>query len=179
MTEAAELSKGNLQRRKRDRIGALRHAVLAMRNRVIGLRLWYLRRMKKMDLGEGVKISLRANLDMTNPRGVHIGSGTYVAFHAVVFSHDMSRLVHTDTYIGRNCFIGAHAIIMPGVRIGDECIVGSGAVVTKDIPSGCIVGGNPARLIRTGIRTRQYGILEDIYQEIIAREAEERRQAVQ
>lgn len=141
-----------------------------LRTALIDLRLWYLRRVQKMDIGRNVKISLRANLDTTNPRGVHIGDGTYIAFHAVIFTHDMSRVIHTNTYVGRNCFIGAHAIIMPGVRVGDECIVGSGSVVTKDVPPGSIVAGNPAKVVRSGIRTGQWGILVDAFEEAVAME---------
>ena len=48
---------------------------------------------------------------------------------------------------------------MPGVTIGDEVIVGSGAVVTKDVPSNCIVAGNPAKIIKEGIHTTKYGKL--------------------
>jgi len=116
-----------------------------------------------MDIHRTVKISLRANLDLTNPSGVHIDEGTYVAFHAVVLTHDMSRLLMVDTYIGKNCFIGAYSIIMPGVRIGDECVVGSGSVVTSDIPSNSVVAGNPAKIINSGIRTGRWGIREDLY----------------
>lgn len=58
----------------------------------------------------------------------------------------------TNTYIGDRCFIAMNAIIMPGVKIGRECIVGAGSVVTKDVPDHCIVAGNPAKIIRTGIR---------------------------
>ncbi len=141
---------------------------------VIGLHVLFYRRVLGVDIGKGVKISLRARIDFTNPRGVHIGDGTYVAFDSVIFAHDMSRLLHTDTYIGKNCFVGAQAIIMPGVRVGDSCIIGSGAVVTKDVPSGSIVAGNPARIIRSGIRTVQYGILEDIYMRRIEAEKAER-----
>lgn len=46
--------------------------------------------------------------------------------------------------IGNNCFIGADAKLMPGVIIEDNCIVGAGAVVTKSVPKGSIVAGNPA-----------------------------------
>lgn len=62
-----------------------------------------------------------------------------------------------DTYIGDKCFVGANAIIMCGLKIGNEVVVGAGSVVTKDVPSNCIVVGNPARIIRTGIHTRKYG----------------------
>ena len=117
----------------------------------------------EMDIHPTVKLSLKANLDLTNPSGVHIDEGTYIAFHAVVLAHDMSRLLMTDTYIGRNCFIGAYSIVMPGIRIGNECIVGSGSVVTVDVPSHSVVAGNPAKIIRSGIRTRKWGILEDAY----------------
>ena len=49
--------------------------------------------------------------------------------------------------IGSDVFVGAGATIMPGVRIGDRCVVAAGSVVTKSVPDGSVVGGNPARLI--------------------------------
>ena len=57
-----------------------------------------------------------------------------------------------DTYIGKRCFIAVNATILSGVQIGDEVIVGAGAVVTKDVPSNVIVAGNPAKIIREKIR---------------------------
>ncbi len=50
--------------------------------------------------------------------------------------------------IGNNCWIGAGAIIVPGVTIGDRTTIGAGAVVTKDIPSDCVAAGNPARVVK-------------------------------
>jgi maltose O-acetyltransferase len=50
--------------------------------------------------------------------------------------------------IGDNSFIGQRVIILPGVKIGRDVIVGAGAVVTRDVPDYAIVGGNPARVIR-------------------------------
>jgi len=137
--------------------------ILFFRESLIGMRLWFFRKIMKMDIHPTVKISLKANLDLTNPRGIHIDEDTYIAFHAVILAHDMSRLLMTDTYIGRNCFIGAYSIIMPGITVGDECIVGSGSVVTDDVPSHSIVAGNPAKIIRSGIRTRKWGILENAH----------------
>lgn len=125
-----------------------------------------------MDIHPTAKVSLKANLDQTNPTGVHVGAGTYIAFHAVILAHDMSRLVMTDTYVGKNCFVGAYSIVMPGIRIGDECIVGSGSVVTGDVPSNSVVAGNPAKIIRSGIRTRQWGVLEEAYAKATRDEAE-------
>lgn len=106
-----------------------------------------------------VLISSSAIIDKANPGGVYIGEYSYLAGDVLVLAHDMCRQLHTKTSIGKRCFIGARAIIMPGVKIGDEVVVGSGAVVTKDVPSNCIIAGNPARIIKQGIHTNNYGII--------------------
>lgn len=49
-------------------------------------------------------------------------------------------------HIGRDVWIGGGAIILPGITIGDEAVVGAGSVVTRDVPAGAIVRGNPARI---------------------------------
>lgn len=115
------------------------------------------RYLYKADLKPSVRLSRSTIIDKVNPQGVHIDDYTYLAADAIVFAHDFSRSMHSDTYIGKKCFIGARAIIMCGVKIGDEVVVGSGAIVTKDVPSNCIVAGNPARIIREGIHTNKYG----------------------
>ncbi len=51
-------------------------------------------------------------------------------------------------HIGRNCWIGAGAIILPGVTIGDNAVIGAGSVVTKDIPPNVVAVGNPCRVLR-------------------------------
>lgn len=51
-------------------------------------------------------------------------------------------------HIGRNCWICAGATILPGVTIGDNCVIGAGSVVTRDIPANSFAAGNPARVIR-------------------------------
>jgi acetyltransferase-like isoleucine patch superfamily enzyme len=51
--------------------------------------------------------------------------------------------------IGKNVWIGSNATILPGVTIGDGSIVAAGAVVTKDVPPNTVVGGVPARIIKT------------------------------
>ena len=125
--------------------------------RLLAIRMKYMlyTGIYKMDIDPSARISFGARLDKTNPQGVHIGKESYVASGAIVFAHDFSRGIHKDTYIGCRCFIGANAIIMCGVRIGDEVVVG--AIVTKDVPSNCIVAGNPAKSIRDGIKTKKFG----------------------
>ena len=112
-----------------------------------------------MDIGEGAEISLTAKLDKTNPRGVHIGAYTAVNFEAVILSHDFVNNTHRDTWIGDRCHIGARAIVMPGVRIGHSSIVAVASVVMRDVPDGCIVAGNPARVIEKGIVTGKWGVM--------------------
>ncbi len=130
---------------------------LPVQRMINGIRMLVLRRFWGMTISSTAKISLRAKLDVTYPRGVHVGNWSWVAFGAVILTHDRTRGIFTDTVIGDNCFIGAHSIVMPGVRIGDGCVVGAGAVVVKDVPAGSIVGGNPAKVLRTDITVGKYG----------------------
>lgn len=60
-------------------------------------------------------------------------------------------------HIGNNVWIGAGAIVLPGVSIGDNSVIGAGSVVTKDIPSGVVAVGNPCRILREiGEKDRMY-----------------------
>lgn len=113
-----------------------------------------------MNIDSTARISFGAKLDKTNPKGVFIGEGTYVASGAIIFTHDFSRGIRGDTKIGRKCFIGANSIIMAGISIGDEVIVGSGSIVTKNVESNCIIAGNPAKIIRKEIKTDVFGQLK-------------------
>lgn len=112
-----------------------------------------------MNISPTAKICLNAKLDKTNPHGINIGDESFCAGGAVIFTHDFCKGLRGDTFIGKKCFIGTNAIIMCGVKIGDSVIVGSGAVVTKDVPDNVIVAGNPARIIKNNITTTKYGKL--------------------
>ncbi len=125
------------------------------------LRHFYLVRVYGMDIAKTARISWQAHLDKTFPRGIHVGDESYCASGSLVLTHDFSRNIHTHTRIGRRCFVGAGAIILPGAVIGDSVIIGAGAVVTKDVPSGCVVAGNPARILRSGIHTGRFGRIEE------------------
>jgi len=61
--------------------------------------------------------------------------------------HDWSKVAMRPVVIGSRCWIGARAIILKGVRIGDGAIVGAGSVVTRDVPAWSVVAGNPARVV--------------------------------
>ena len=128
---------------------------------VMRLKWYYFAKFWGMDIHPTVGFSTTAWFDRTNPKGVHIGEESYIAFGATVLTHDLTRGLYLHTRVGRRCFIGARSIIMPGVTIGDECIVGAGSVVTKDVPSRSLVGGNPAKIIRSDIKIiSRYGRME-------------------
>ncbi len=129
-----------------------------LREVAVALQRQYLVRVWKMDIGEGTTVSLSAKLDKTNPRGIHIGRYSAVAFGAAILTHDWVNGVTRDVRIGDNCFIGAHAIILPGVTIGDNCIVAAASVVARDVPSGSLVAGNPARVVEHHVQTTRYGV---------------------
>ena len=127
---------------------------------VITLKHLFLTKFYGMNISSTARISFRTKLDKTNPKGIFIGDESYIASGAIIFSHDFSRNLKANTHIGSRCFIGANAIIMVGIRIGDEVIIGAGSLVTKDVPSNSIAVGNPARVIKSGIHTKRFGKLD-------------------
>ena len=86
--------------------------------------------------------------------GIVIGDDTIFAPGVKIISanHDPANLhlwkKEKPIVIGKNCWIGANAIILPGVELGDNVIVGAGAVVTKSFSANCAVVGNPANIIK-------------------------------
>lgn len=110
-----------------------------------------------MDIHPSCELSFSAKLDRTFPGGVHVGEYSYLAFESRVLCHDRTRGLRLHTRIGKNCFIGGRSLIMPGVEIGDGSVVGAGSVVTKSVPAGSVVAGNPARVLRSDVTVGQYG----------------------
>ena len=129
-----------------------------LREIVLAIRRQYLQRVWQMEIGEGTAISGSAKLDKTNPRGIHIGRYSVVTFGAAILTHDYVNNRHRDTRVGDNCFIGAHAIVLPGVTIGNGCIVAAASVVARDVPAGSLVAGNPARIVEHDVKTTHYGV---------------------
>lgn len=138
----------------------------------IRMRLWgilsgiiphYYRSVLKMDIGKNVVIARTALLDKNvNPRGIHVGDNTWILRNAIVLAHDHCRGKNGkgamfDTYIGKNCVIGVNSIVLPGVTIGDHCVVAAGSVVTKNTPPCSVVAGNPAKVVRMGVLVSDAG----------------------
>jgi len=128
-----------------------------LRNFLVTAKRWTLQNLWGMDIHPTAEMSLSARFDKTFPKGIHVGAYTYVAFQACILTHDRTRGLYCNTRIGKNCFIGGRAIILPGIEIGDGCVVGAGSVVTKSVPAGCVVAGNPARIVRPDMKVGRYG----------------------
>lgn len=77
------------------------------------------------------------------------GCGFYTAGHPLDVSQRNEGLEYAyPINVGNNVWIGAHVVVLPGVTIGDNVVIGAGSVVTKDIPSNVVAVGNPCRVLR-------------------------------
>lgn len=110
----------------------------------------------KMAIGKNVwkSFALSGGCYIQGNHGVSIGDDTVFAPGVKIISrnHNLNDLSKWDdarpVRIGKRCWIGANAVLLPGVQLGDDVVVGAGAVVTKSFLSGSVVGGVPARIIR-------------------------------
>lgn len=114
----------------------------------------------------GKNVYANFNLTLVDDTHIYIGDFTMIAPNVVIAtaSHPILPELREKAYqfnapvrIGKNCWIGASAVILPGVTIGDNTVIGAGSVVTKDIPQNVVAFGNPCRVIREiGERDREY-----------------------
>ncbi|KAB3539723.1 acyltransferase [Alkaliphilus pronyensis] len=73
-------------------------------------------------------------------------------FHSIVYSDGSHSIKEAPVFIGDKVWIGREAIILKGVTIGEGAIIAAHSVVTKDVPPHCVVAGNPARIVKEGVR---------------------------
>ncbi len=109
-----------------------------------------------------------ANFNLTLVDDTHIYVGDYTLFgpnvtvatagHPVLPElREKGSQYNASVRIGKNCWIGAGAVILPGITIGDNVVVGAGSVVTKDLPDNVVAVGNPCRVLRAvGERDKEY-----------------------
>ena len=76
-----------------------------------------------------------------------IGHGTTFTNDLFVDSSNLESWIRRETKIGNDVRIGSNVTLLP-ITVGDNAIIGAGAVVTKDVPANCVVAGNPARIIK-------------------------------
>ena len=105
----------------------------------------------------GSNIYANFGLTLVDDTHIFVGDNTMFGPHVTVATaghpidpqlREKGLQFNMPVHIGTNCWIGAGAIIMPGVTIGDNTVIGAGSVVTRDIPSGVVAVGNPCRVLR-------------------------------
>lgn len=104
----------------------------------------------------GARSSVAEFVHMWGGGGISIGNDVMIASHVIISSqtHDLNARVFRESYIEAPCiiednvWIGAGAIVLPGVRIGSGSMIGAGSVVTKTIPPRSLAVGIPARVVR-------------------------------
>ena len=105
----------------------------------------------------GKNVYANFNLTMVDDTHIYVGDFTMFAPNVTVATaghpidpalRERALQYNAPVHIGRNCWIGAGALIMPGVTIGDNTVIGAGSVVTHDIPAGVVAVGNPCRVMR-------------------------------
>ncbi len=108
---------------------------------------------KNIEVGEGVFIN--ACCHFQDHGGVTLGDGCQIG-HNVVFAtlnHFLEPAKRKLSYpapivLGKNVWVGSNATILQGVTIGDNAVIAAGAVVTKDVPAGCVAAGVPAKVVK-------------------------------
>lgn len=105
----------------------------------------------------GKKVYANFHLTLVDDTHIYVGDHTMFAPNVTVATaaHPISPALREKGYqynlpvhIGRNCWIGTGAVILPGVTIGDNTVVGAGSVVTRDLPANVVAVGNPCRILR-------------------------------
>ena len=105
----------------------------------------------------GNNVYANFNLTMVDDTHIFVGDNTMIAPNVVLASagHPILPELREKGYqynfpvkIGKNCWLGAGVIVLPGVTVGDNTVIGAGSVVTKDIPANVVAVGNPCRVVR-------------------------------
>lgn len=138
--------------RSLNRLEPLRHVLLALRRRWLELR-------QGVRIDPTARVSLSARLVAGPGAPITIGAHTLVAFKTLLLAQQAGGRAAAIT-IGRDCFIGGGALILPGVTVHDGAIVGAGAVVSEDVPPRAIVAGNAARILQRDAPTGRFGRLQ-------------------
>lgn len=114
----------------------------------------------------GNKVYANFNLTLVDDTHIYVGDCTKIGPNVTIATagHPILPQLRQKQYqynfpvhIGKNCWIGAGAVITPGVTIGDNTVIGAGSIVTKDIPANVVAVGNPCRVMREiGEKDREY-----------------------
>ena len=110
---------------------------------------------KHVHLGRDVYFNF--NVTLVDDTDIYIGDNTMVGPNTVIATaghpvcpeiREKGGQFNIPVHIGKNCWLGAGVIVLPGITIGDNTVVGAGSVVTKDLPANVVAAGNPCRVLR-------------------------------
>lgn len=110
---------------------------------------------KHVHFGKGVYANF--NLTLVDDTHIYVGDYTMLGPNVVLATaghpilpelRPLAYQYNMPVHIGKNCWLGAGVIVLPGVTIGDNTVIGAGSVVTKDIPANVVAVGNPCRVLR-------------------------------
>ncbi len=105
----------------------------------------------------GNSVYANFNLTLVDDTHIYVGDYTMLGPNVVIATaghpilpelREKAYQYNMPVHIGRNCWLGAGVIVLPGVTIGDNSVIGAGSVVTKDIPSNVVAVGNPCKVLR-------------------------------
>ena len=105
----------------------------------------------------GNNVYANFNLTLVDDTHIYVGDNTMFGPNVTVATaghpilpelRQQGYQYNAPIHIGENCWIGAGALILPGITIGDNVVIGAGSVVTKNIPSNVVAVGNPCRILR-------------------------------
>lgn len=119
---------------------------------------------RHVHLGKGVYANF--NLTLVDDTHIYIGDYTMIGPNVTIATaghpilpqlRQQGLQFNMPVHIGKNCWLGAGVIVLPGVSIGDNTVIGAGSIVTRDIPANVVAAGNPCRVMRSiGQHDREY-----------------------
>ena len=108
-----------------------------------------------LNINIGKNVFINEGCCFQDQGGITIGDGCLIGQQVVLatLNHSLDPARRADMLpapitLGKNVWVGAHATILAGVTVGDGSVIAAGAVVTKDVPAGCVAGGVPAKIIK-------------------------------
>ena len=105
----------------------------------------------------GNSVYANFNLTLVDDTHIYVGDCTMIGPNVTIATaghpilpelREKAYQFNQPVHIGRNCWLGAGVVVLPGITIGDNSVIGAGSIVTKDIPANVIAVGNPCRVLR-------------------------------
>ena len=108
-----------------------------------------------LEIGDGSAIGDRTEIHAGE--SVTIGNGTLISWDCCILDRDYHKLeseneITNPVKIGNHVWVGCNVLILKGITVGDGAVIAAGSVVTRDVPAGALVAGNPAKVIRENVK---------------------------